>query len=79
MLTLYQFEECPFCEKVRTYLDEHNLEYEKVNVPAYREDPVRKELAEKSGVFTVPVLKDGDEYIGDSGNIIKYLEEKGDK
>ena len=77
MLTLYQFETCPFCEKVRNYLDEHNLEYEKVNVENDRTNPLRKELAEKSGVQTVPVLKDGDKYIGDSGNIIKYLE--GDK
>ncbi len=80
MITLYQFEECPYCAKVRNYLDNHNLEYEKVNVPYSRDDPQRKELAEKSGVFTVPVIKINNHYIGDSDKIIEYLEKnKGDK
>ena len=78
-LTLFQFETCPWCERVRQKLAEKNLEYEKVNVERDREDPKRKELAEKSNVFTVPVLKiekDGEEkYIGESQVIIDYLDE----
>ncbi len=74
-ITLFQFEACPFCAKVRTKLEEKGLKYEKVNVLRDREDSQRKELAEKSGVFTVPVIKIDDKYIGDSGEIIEYLEE----
>ncbi len=77
MIILYQFETCPFCEKVRNYLEENNIEYEKVNVAPDREDPLRKEIAEKSGIFTVPVIKDGDKYIGDSQEIINYFEKRG--
>ena len=77
-LTLYQFEECPFCAKVRTKLEEMKIKYKKVNAPTEREDPLRKELLEKSGVHTVPVLKietsEKTEYIGDSSEIIKFLE-----
>ncbi len=77
-LTLYQFEQCPYCAKVRAWLDEHGKEYAKVNVANDRDDPQRKELAEKSGVATVPVLKvenDGTEiYIGESADIIAWLE-----
>ena len=78
-LILYQFEECPYCAKVRTILDRKGLSYEKVNVVRNREDSLRKKLAEKSGVFTVPVLKIRDEkgkeeYIGESEKIVKYLE-----
>ena len=75
MITLYQFETCPFCEKVRNVLDAKSIEYEKVNVPADRDDPVRKELLEKSGVGTVPVIKIDDKYIGESGDIVAYIEE----
>lgn len=74
-ITLFQFEQCPFCAKARAKLDELGLEYEKVNVPYDREDPQRKELFEKSGVHTVPVIKIDDKYVGDSSEIIKYLEE----
>ncbi len=74
-ITLYQFESCPFCEKVRNKLAELNLDYEKVNVPNDREDSLRKELFEKSGVATIPVIKIDDKFIGDSGEIISYLEE----
>jgi len=77
--TLYQFEECPYCAKVRVKLEEKKISYEKVNVPRNREDGLRKLLAEKSGVFTVPVLKVVDEngaekYIGESAVILKFLE-----
>ena len=74
-ITLYQFESCPFCAKVRDKLDELGLDYENINVPREREDSLRKDLLEKSGVATVPVIKIGDKYIGDSGAIIAYLEE----
>lgn len=73
-LTLYQFEGCPFCAKVRSWLDEHGLTYAKIEVAHDRADPVRKELVEKSGVATVPVLKAGERYIGDSAAIIAFLE-----
>ena len=80
-LTLYQFEECPYCAKVRAVLDGKGLRYEKVNVARNREDILRKKLAEKSGVLTVPVLKVTDEngkeeYIGESEKIIEFLEKK---
>jgi len=78
-LTLYQFATCPFCAKVRAKLEDLNLDYQKVNVAPSRDDEQRKFLFEKSGVATVPVLKvtqdDGSEkYIGESGDIIAYLE-----
>ena len=74
-ITLFQFEECPFCAKVRAKLDEMGLEYEKVNMPRDREDPQRKDLFEKSGVQTVPVIRIDDKYMGESDEIVKYLEE----
>jgi len=73
-IILFQFETCPFCAKVRTKLDKLGLEYVKVDMPYERDNSERKELFEKSGVWTVPVIKIDEKYIGDSGVIIKYLE-----
>ena len=39
-----------------------------------REDPKRKELAEKSGVLTVPVIEIDGEFIGESDVIVEKLE-----
>jgi glutaredoxin 3 len=75
-ITLYQFEECPFCAKVRAKLDEKKLEYEKVNVSRDRSDEQRKDILEKSGVGTVPVINIDDKWMGESGDIVKYLDEK---
>ena len=74
-ISLFQFEDCPFCEKVRRKLKEKNLEFEKINVPRDRDDSARKELFRKSGVPTVPVIKIGEKHIGESQNIIDYLDE----
>jgi glutaredoxin 3 len=73
-ITLYQFENCPYCAKVRAKLEDLGLAYEKVNVSNNRDDPLRQEIAENSGIQTVPVIKIDDEFIGDSQKIIDYLD-----
>jgi len=74
-LLLYQFPNCPFCRKVRDWLDTHGIDYETVDVEHDRADALRQEIAERSGVTTVPVLKIGDgRWIGDSERIIAWLE-----
>jgi len=77
MIKLYQFETCPFCAKVRAKLKELGLEYKPVNVVPDRENPQRKELREKSGVGTVPVIEIDGRFIGESDAIIEYLEKRG--
>ena len=73
-LKLYQFESCPYCNKVRGVLGEKGLEYEKIEVPLDRDE--RTELVEVSGQLMVPVLVDGETVINDSGRIVDYLNEK---
>ena len=53
-ITLYQFESCPFCRKVRGVLDYHNLPYKVVEVhPLFK-----KELKEFAPDYTkVPILR----------------------
>jgi glutaredoxin len=76
-IILYQFEICPFCKNVRDKLKEKNLEYEKIDVEYDRKSHLRKELFNKTGIFTVPIIKIDDKYIGDSNKIISYLDKIG--
>ena len=71
MIKLYQYEECPFCAKVRRKLDELGLKYEKINV-----DPANKPAAVLSVGHTVPVIDDNGMIMNESDKIIGYLSQK---
>lgn len=71
MIKLYQYESCPFCEKVRRKLAELNIEYEKVEVD-YANKP---EIVVRLG-GTVPVIDDDGMQMNESDNIVAYLEKK---
>ena len=58
---------------VRDKLEELGLEYDKIEVPRDSDDPVRRDLFDKSGVKTVPVIDIDGEWTGDSGVIIEKL------
>ncbi|KAM4849632.1 prostaglandin E synthase 2 [Urocitellus parryii] len=71
-LTLYQYKTCPFCSKVRAFLDFHALPYEVVEV-----NPVRRTEIKFSSYRKVPILvaQDGDslQQLNDSSVIISAL------
>ena len=71
MIKLYQFEHCPYCEKVRRKFAELNIKYEKVEV-----DPANKPEPVTSTGGTVPVIDDNGMIMNESGDIVDYLEEK---
>lgn len=71
-IILYQREGCPFCQIVRKKLGLLNLPVLLVQVEAKGKD--RQELFEISGQRSVPVLKDKDQVITESADIINYLE-----
>lgn len=73
-IILYQYEECPFCAKVRAFLNEMKIKFKKVNVPYDHEDPIRKKIAKESGVKTVPVIEIDGKFIGESEKIIHFVE-----
>lgn len=71
MIKLYQFETCPFCEKVRQKLADLGLKYEKIEV-----DPGNKPEPVTSTGGTVPVIDDDGMIMNESDDIVQYLEEK---
>lgn len=69
-IILYQYEVCPFCNKVRAFLDYHNLPYRVVEV-----NPLTKAELKWSDYKKVPViLIDGKQQFNDSSAIISRLE-----
>ena len=72
-VTLYQFELCPYCHKVRAGLELKGLTYRKVEV-----NPMNKKELPKlpeGAPRKVPVLDVGGELLWDSTVILAYLDE----
>ncbi|XP_029016691.1 prostaglandin E synthase 2 [Betta splendens] len=68
-MTLYQYKTCPFCSKVRAFLDYHGLPYEIVEV-----NPVMRQEIKWSAYRKVPILMvDEDVQLNDSSVIISSL------
>ena len=75
-ITFYELPGCPFCAKVRTKLEELDLEYETKTVE--RQHAKRTEVKEISGQTGVPVIVDeahGVDGMAESSDIVAYLEE----
>jgi glutathione S-transferase len=84
MLELYQFEGCPYCQKVREKLSELGVSYVLHNPRLGKSDDQRvtnelthNELVEMGGQDQVPYLVDTDRGVSmyESDDIVEYLEE----
>src|SRR6478672_13938201 len=76
MLKLYDYPDCPFCQKVRVVLAEKDLEFEKVLVDLRKQEQKAPEFLRLNPYGKVPVLVDEDEVIYDSTIINEYLEDE---
>ena len=78
-LSLYQYQACPFCVKVRRVMKRQSLTIETRDVK--RSDTAREELLAGGSDLKVPCLRIEDEqgrveWMYESKNIIGYLEER---
>ncbi|KAI9201080.1 hypothetical protein LWI28_017716 [Acer negundo] len=70
-VVLYQYEACPFCNKVKAFLDYYNIPYKVVEV-----NPINKKEIKWSDYKKVPILTvDGDQMV-DSSDIVDKLFQK---
>jgi glutathione S-transferase len=76
MMKLYDFEPCPFGQKVRIVLAEKNLSYELVQVDLTQGEQRRPEFRRLNPFGRVPVLVDEDTTVYDSTIIAEYLEDE---
>lgn len=67
-LTLYQYQICPFCNRLKAFLDHQKIKYETIEV-----NPTSKKEITALGFNKVPVMKIGDHIMDDSMKIIEYL------
>ncbi|XP_072954080.1 uncharacterized protein [Typha angustifolia] len=70
-VVLYQYEACPFCNKVRAFLDYHDIPYKVVEV-----NPISKKEIKWSDYKKVPILVVDGEQLVDSSEIINNLEQR---
>lgn len=70
-VVLYQYDVCPFCNKVKAMLDFHGIPYDVVEV-----NPLTKSELGFSEYKKVPVLMIDDEQFNDSSHIMKTLDDK---
>ncbi len=68
MLILYQFRSCPFCGKVRAFMNHSGIPYDTVEVTPFG----MKEL-DFTDYKKVPVLRDGEQVIVESATIVDHL------
>lgn len=68
-LVLYQYEACPFCNKVKAFLDYHDLPYKIVEV-----NPLSKKEIKWSDYKKVPILMVDGKQLNDSSAIIDKLD-----
>jgi len=73
MVTLYQFELSPFCDKVRRVLHYKGIEYRVHEVPVATS---ALQIKRVNPIGKVPVLEHDGARIADSTHIARYLEEK---
>ena len=74
-MSLYQYEACPFCIKVRRKLHELDIPLKLINA---KEEPFKSELLKEGGRLMVPCLKDekANSWMYESSDIINFLEGK---
>lgn len=76
MLKLYDYPDCPFCQKVRVVLAEKDLEFEKIFVDLRKQEQKLPDFLRLNPYGKVPVLVDEDEVVYDSTIINEYLEDE---
>jgi glutathione S-transferase len=76
MIRLYDYPDCPFCQKVRVVLAEKDLEFEKVPVDLHKGEQKAPEFLKLNPYGKVPVLIDDDVVVYDSTIINEYLDEE---
>ncbi len=72
MLDLFILESCPYCKKVMSFLDEHGIKYNKIDI---KNKTSEEALIQIGGKRQVPFLIDKDRNIQmyESNDIIEYL------
>lgn len=75
-MRLYNYPDCPYCQKVRVVLAEKDLSYEVVSVDLRKSEQKTPEFLRLNPYGKVPVLEDEEIVIYESTIINEYLEDE---
>ena len=77
MIELYHAENCPYCVKVRVFLENEGVPYVSKAIPLGRNSTLRDELRSIGGKTQVPFLVDPERGVKmyESDDIIAYVRE----
>ena len=79
-ITLYQYKICPFCNKVKAYLDYRGISYNTVEVNPITKSQIKTLKGEDGTEFKkVPVAIINGTVINESDDIIKYINNQGNE
>eukprot|EP00808_Paulinella_micropora_P016837 g13893.t1 len=70
-VVLFQYEVCPFSNKVRAFLDYHKIPYKKIEV-----NPLTKAESSHTGFKSIPVVMVEGKFFNESSNVMKMLHTK---
>ena len=56
-IIIYSTPTCPYCKKAKAYLQQKGIEY--VDIDVSGDESIQKEMIEKSGTMSVPVIDIG--------------------
>jgi len=73
-LALYHYDGCLYCARVRSAMRALGVEIELRNI--HQDAQHLADLTEARGRTTVPVLRIGDEWMGESADIVQYLADR---
>jgi len=76
MIKLYDYPQCPFCRKVRIFLAEKGIKYERIFVDLRKKEQKKEDFLRLNPYGKVPVLIDDGVVIYESSVINEYLDEK---
>lgn len=76
-LELYKFDSCPFCVRVMDVIDQMNLAVEMKDIQ--RDSEALAKLTGDTGRRTVPCLYIDGQPMFESADIIRWLQDNGDK
>lgn len=64
---IYTTPVCPYCVRAKRLLQKKGVAYEEIDVAG--DDAAREQLAERTGLQTVPQIFIGDEHVGGSDDL----------
>ena len=73
-ILLYQYQICPFCNKIKSFLDYYGLKYSTIEVNPLSKEEIKTNLSDQTDYKKVPICVINGEVVCDSSVIMRKLQ-----